>query len=103
MCIRDITFVVLTTANQRTWHALQLRELLSIEYFAVRRSCMRRCFEVARFRARLAETASTKAAAYMIHKEYQKQLVMCLGSARTEAQARGLKLRDRPDAHTLGG
>jgi len=97
------TFVELATANQRTWYALQLRELLSTEYFAARRSCMQRCFEVAKFRARLAEKVSTKATAYMIHKEYQKQLVMCPGSAGTETQVRDLKFRDRPDVHTLGG
>ena len=98
------TFLELATANQRTWYALQLRELLSTEYFAVRRSCMQRCFEVAKLRGRLAETVSTKATAYMIHKEYQKQLAMCPGSAGTEAQVRGLKFRDKPGVVlTLGG
>ena len=73
-------FVVMATANQHAVHALQLRELLPIEYFAVRRSCMQRCFEVARLRGRLAERVSTKAPAHMIYAEYQK-LSMCPGSA----------------------
>ena len=89
-------FAELATANERTWHALQLRELLSTEYFAARRSCVQRCFEVAKLRHRLAETVSAKAAACMIHKEYQKQLTMCPGSAGAETQVRDLKLRDRP-------
>ena len=97
------TFVELDTAKQRSWYALQLRGRLSTDYFAVWRSCMQRFFEVAKFRDRLAETVSTKATAYMIHKEYQKQLVMCPGSAWAEAQVRDMKLRDRPDIHTLGG
>ena len=98
------TFAELASANERTWYVLQLRELLSTEYFAVRRSCMQRCFEVAKLRRRLAETVSTKAAAYMIHKEYQKQLVMCPGSAGTKTEVRGLKFRDRPGVVlTLGG
>ena len=57
---------------------------------------MQRCFEVAKLRHRLAETVSTKATAHMFHKEYQKQLVMCPGSAGAEAQVRDLKFRDRP-------
>ena len=79
-----VAFVELATANQRTWCALQLRELLSTEYFAVRRSCVQRCFEVAKLRRQLAETVSTKATACVIYIEYQK-LTRCPGSAGTEA------------------
>ena len=85
------TFVVLATANQHTWHALQLRELLSTEYFAARRSCMQRRFEVAKLRHRLAETVSTKATAYMIDIEYQKQLALCPDSAWGRNSSPGLE------------